>query len=90
MDVPSRSASLSVVPPEGHRTSVSSRLSSAVSIAERGEITDGEGVEAQHEIEEEIAKIKRYEVRDCLFCYKLAIGTRQAGRKGSRAFTTTD
>ncbi|KAL2164715.1 hypothetical protein VTH06DRAFT_10 [Thermothelomyces fergusii] len=61
MDVPSRSTSLSVVPQEGRRTSVSSRLSSAMSIAERGEIADGEGVAAQHEIEEEIAKIKRYE-----------------------------
>ncbi|KAL2173808.1 voltage-gated chloride channel-like protein [Thermothelomyces heterothallicus CBS 202.75] len=69
MDVPSRSTSLSVVVPHERprtsvsslRPSVSSRLSSAVSIAERGEIADGEGVAAQHEIEEEIAKIKRYE-----------------------------
>jgi hypothetical protein len=41
---------------------VSSRLSSAVSIAERGETQDGGGIAAQHQIEEEIAKIKRYEV----------------------------
>jgi hypothetical protein len=36
-------------------------LSSAVSIAERGETQDGGGIAAQHQIEEEIAKIKRYE-----------------------------
>jgi hypothetical protein len=34
-----------------------------VSIAERGETQDGGGIAAQHQIEEEIAKIKRYEVR---------------------------
>jgi hypothetical protein len=33
-----------------------------VSIAERGETQDGGGIAAQHQIEEEIAKIKRYEV----------------------------
>ncbi|KAK0629675.1 voltage gated chloride channel [Bombardia bombarda] len=48
------------------RPSVSSRLSFAVSTAERGESqTENEnapgGIAAQHQIEEEIAKIKRYE-----------------------------
>jgi chloride channel 3/4/5 len=62
MNFPSRSASLSVVPQAVRRPSVSSRLSSAVSIAERGEAQDGQGITAQHQIEEEIAKIKRYEV----------------------------
>jgi len=70
MNFPSRSTSLTVDPQAGRRPSasslrpsVSSRLSSAVSIAERGEPLDGEGDATQHQIEEEIAKIKRYEVR---------------------------
>jgi hypothetical protein len=33
-----------------------------VSNAERGETQNGAGIAAQHQIEEEIAKIKRYEV----------------------------
>ncbi|KAM7200074.1 CLC voltage-gated chloride channel protein [Naviculisporaceae sp. PSN 640] len=45
------------------RPSVSSRLSFAVSTAERGEVQNenGQGIAAEHQIEEEIAKIKRYE-----------------------------
>lgn len=43
------------------RPSVSSRFSYAVSIAEQGEAQAAQGVAAQHQIEEEIAKIKRYE-----------------------------
>ena len=63
MNFQSRSSSLSAGPQLVRRPSVSSRLSSAVSIAERGETQDGGGIAAQHQIEEEIAKIKRYEVR---------------------------
>ncbi len=63
MNFQSRSSSLSAGPQLVRRPSVSSRLSSAVSIAERGETHDGGGIAAQHQIEEEIAKIKRYEVR---------------------------
>lgn len=44
------------------RPSVSSRFSYAVSIAEQGEAQTAQGVAAQHQIEEEIAQIKRYEV----------------------------
>lgn len=46
------------------RPSVNSRLSFAVSSAERGENPpdNGQGIAAQHQIEEELAKIKRYEV----------------------------
>jgi len=48
------------------RPSVSSRLSFAVSSAEQGESPgeneNGQGITAQHQIDEEIAKIKRYEV----------------------------
>jgi chloride channel 3/4/5 len=68
MNFQSRSTSLSTAPQAVRRPSVSSRLSSAVSIAERGEPHngdgngDGGGIAAQHQIEEEIAKIKRYEV----------------------------
>ncbi|KAH6635131.1 chloride channel [Chaetomium sp. MPI-SDFR-AT-0129] len=58
---PSRSTSLSVDPQPTSRPSVGSRLSSAVSIAERGETQDGGGIAAQHQIDEEIAKIQRYE-----------------------------
>ncbi|KAM7217074.1 CLC voltage-gated chloride channel protein [Rhypophila decipiens] len=45
------------------RPSVGSRLSFAVSTAERGEVQNdnGHGIAAEHQIEEEIAKIKRYE-----------------------------
>lgn len=65
MNSQSRTTSLSITPQAVRRPSVSSRLSSAVSIAERGEAQDGGGIAAKHQIEEEIAKIKRYEV--CLF-----------------------
>ncbi|KAK4099620.1 hypothetical protein N658DRAFT_508453 [Parathielavia hyrcaniae] len=61
MNFQSRSTSLSTVPSVVRRPSVSSRLSSAVSIAERGEAQDGGGIAGQDQIEEEIAKIKRYE-----------------------------
>ncbi|KAK4465224.1 putative chloride channel protein [Cladorrhinum samala] len=52
-----------VAPPTVRRPSVGSRLSFAVSTAtaERGEGQNGQGIAAQHQIEEEIAKIKRYE-----------------------------
>lgn len=45
-----------------HRPSVTSRLSFAVSNAERGESVDLPAVAADQQIEEEIAEIKRYEV----------------------------
>ncbi|KAK0722071.1 chloride channel [Lasiosphaeria miniovina] len=69
MNSHSRSASVSsinIVKPQqsSRRPSVSSRLSFAVSTAERGEGEghhNGSGIAAQHQIEEEIAKIKRYE-----------------------------
>ncbi|KAL1839801.1 hypothetical protein VTJ49DRAFT_1175 [Mycothermus thermophilus] len=63
MNFPSRTSSLSVGPaPRVRNPSVSSRLSSAVSMAERGEPHDDNGgIAAQHQIDEEIAKIKRYE-----------------------------
>ncbi|KAK4126619.1 voltage gated chloride channel [Parathielavia appendiculata] len=61
MNSASRSTSLSTVPSVVRRPSVSSRLSSVVSIAERGEVQDGGGIAGQDQIEEEIAKIKRYE-----------------------------
>src|SRR5690242_193222 len=66
MNFQSRSTSLSVGPQVVRRPSASSRLSSAVSIAERGETQDGGRIAAQHKIEEANAKIKRYEV--CLIC----------------------
>lgn len=44
------------------RPSVTSRLSFAVSNAERGESVDLPAVAADQQIEEEIAEIKRYEV----------------------------
>ncbi|CCC11769.1 unnamed protein product [Sordaria macrospora k-hell] len=48
--------------PQSRSTSFStSRFSYAVSIAEQGEAQTAQGVAAQHQIEEEIAKIKRYE-----------------------------
>lgn len=63
MNPQSRTTSLSTVSLSAvRRPSVSSRLSSAVSNAERGETQNGAGIAAQHQIEEEIAKIKRYEV----------------------------
>ena len=43
-------------------SSVSSRLSFAVSTAERGETRDRSGITAENQIAEEIAEIKRYEV----------------------------
>ncbi|MBE3049205.1 hypothetical protein IMZ48_43250 [Candidatus Bathyarchaeota archaeon] len=63
----SRSTSFSAANP-GHarRSSVASRLSHAVSTAERGE-ADHAAAGEQH-IEEEIAKIRRYEVCDALPC----------------------
>lgn len=72
MNFPSRSTSLSVDPQPTSRPSVSSRLSSAVSIAERGETQDGGGIAAQHQIDEEIAKIQRYEVRVSLCAWRVA------------------
>ena len=62
MNSQSRTTSLSTISLAVRRPSVSSRLSSAVSNAERGETQNGAGIAAQHQIEEEIAKIKRYEV----------------------------
>ncbi|KAL2260754.1 hypothetical protein VTK26DRAFT_5146 [Humicola hyalothermophila] len=61
MNSQSRSTSLSIIPQPVRRPSVSSRLSFAVSNAERGEEQNGAGIAAQHQIEEEIAEIKRYE-----------------------------
>ena len=57
-----RSTSFSTISQPVRRPSVGSRLSFAVSNAERGEEQNGAGIAAQHQIEEEIAKIKRYEV----------------------------
>ncbi|KAK1750967.1 putative chloride channel protein [Echria macrotheca] len=56
-------SSTSIKPQPLRRPSVSSRLSFAVSTAEQGESQpeNGQGIAAQHQIEEEIAKIKRYE-----------------------------
>lgn len=64
MNPQSRSTSYSstLAPRAVRRPSVSSRLSFAVSNAERGENSNGQGMAVQHQIEEEIAKIKRYEV----------------------------
>lgn len=66
MNSHSRSTSFaaSIRPAAARRPSVSSRLSFAVNTAELGESTaeNGQGIAAQHQIEEEIAKIKRYEV----------------------------
>lgn len=66
MNHQSRSTSFSTsVPPNqraARRPSVSSRFSYAVSIAEQGEAQTAQGAAAQHQIEEEIAQIKRYEV----------------------------
>ncbi|ESA42823.1 CLC voltage-gated chloride channel protein [Neurospora crassa OR74A] len=61
-----RSTSFSTSVPQipnqrARRPSVSSRFSYAVSIAEQGEAQTAQGVAAQHQIEEEIAQIKRYE-----------------------------
>lgn len=63
MNSHSRSSSVSINPQTSHHTSVTSRLSFAVSSAERGEAADGANAAAEHhQIEEEIAEIKRYEV----------------------------
>lgn len=65
MNQRARTTSISSIRPQlVRRPSVSSRLSFAVSTAEQGEsqIENGQGIAAQHQIEEEIAKIKRYEV----------------------------
>ncbi|EAQ87869.1 hypothetical protein CHGG_04488 [Chaetomium globosum CBS 148.51] len=86
MNFPSRSTSLSVVPQPVRRPSVSSRLSSAVSIAERGETQDGGGIAAQHQIEEEIAKIKRYEDAAREQLRRKARRKRQAGLYGVGRF----
>ncbi|KAK1773935.1 CLC voltage-gated chloride channel protein [Copromyces sp. CBS 386.78] len=67
MNSQSRSTSFSTSVPQipnqraARRPSVSSRFSYAVSIAEQGEAQTAQGVAAQHQIEEEIAQIKRYE-----------------------------
>lgn len=44
------------------RPSVTSRLSFAISNVESGEAVDEPAATADHQIEEEIAEIKRYEV----------------------------
>ena len=65
MNSNSRSSSISAINPQtSHHTSVTSRLSFAVSSAERGEAAEGANAAAaeHHQIEEEIAEIKRYEV----------------------------
>jgi len=66
MNPHSRTTSISSIggPRVVRRSSVSSRLSVAVSTAEQGEgqTDNGRGIAVQHQIEEEIAKIKRYEV----------------------------
>ncbi|KAK0620393.1 voltage gated chloride channel [Immersiella caudata] len=64
MNPNARTTSISSIRPQAvRRPSVSSRLSFAVSTTEQGEaqIDNGQGIAAQHQIEEEIAKIKRYE-----------------------------
>ncbi|AEO66659.1 uncharacterized protein THITE_118760 [Thermothielavioides terrestris NRRL 8126] len=83
MNFQSRPSSLSMVPHAVRRPSVSSRLSSAVSIAERGETQDGGGIAAQHQIEEEIAKIKRYEDAAREQLRRKARRKRQAGLYGA-------
>lgn len=45
------------------RPTLTNRLSTAFSTAESGDLSDEPGVAAEHQIEEEIAEIKRYEVR---------------------------
>jgi len=65
MNSHAHTTSVSSIRPQAlRRPSVSSRLSFAVSTAEQGESQgeNGQGIAAQHQIEEEIAKIKRYEV----------------------------
>ncbi|KAK3294623.1 chloride channel [Chaetomium fimeti] len=86
MNFQPRSTSLSVVPQPVRRPSVSSRLSSAVSIAERGETQDGGGIVAQDQIEEEIAKIKRYEDAAREQLRRKARRKRQAGLYGAGRF----
>jgi len=59
----SRTSSFSVPTPRlQQRPSFSSRLSFAISSAEQGEATAAPTI-AEHQIEEEIDEIKRYEVR---------------------------
>ncbi|KAK3323654.1 chloride channel [Cercophora scortea] len=60
---PTATATTTARRPPVRQSSVSSRLSVAVSTAERGESqhATGPAIAAQHQIEEEIAKIKRYE-----------------------------
>ena len=65
MNSHSRTTSFASLRPQAvRRPSVSSRLSFAVATAELGvePAENGQGIAAQHQIEEEIAKIKRYEV----------------------------
>ena len=82
MNPQSRSTSFSTSVPQipnqraARRPSVSSRFSYAVSIAEQGEAQTAQGVAAQHQIEEEIAKIKRYEVSYCSFACSRDSGSR--------------
>lgn len=58
----SRSSSISLPAPRlQHRPSVTSRLSFAISNAEHGEATTAP-TNVEHQIDEEIEKIKRYEV----------------------------
>ena len=64
----SRSSSTSFPPPRIQtRPSFSSRLSFAISSAEQGEAATAPNV-AEHQIDEEIEEIKRYEVCHCLCC----------------------
>lgn len=56
----SRTSSYSSQQPS-RRPNLTNRLSTAFSSAERGELSDEPGVAAEHQIEEEIAEIKRYE-----------------------------
>lgn len=58
----SRATSLSVGRAHARRPSVSSRLSFAVSTVEQGEASN-QNAPAERQIDEEIAEIKRYEVR---------------------------
>ncbi|KAK3306860.1 uncharacterized protein B0T15DRAFT_155832 [Chaetomium strumarium] len=87
MNFQSRSTSLSTLstPQALRRPSVGSRLSSAVSIAERGENQDGGGIAAQHQIEEEIAKIKRYEDFTTIGCCAGAAAEKSKEETASRS-----
>jgi chloride channel 3/4/5 len=68
----SRSSSISFPPPRLQtRPSFSSRLSFAINNAEQGEAAAAPNV-AEHQIDEEIEEIKRYEV--CPFVGTVGIG----------------